>query len=116
MIDAIINFFTDNKFSLGISKFLMNLVNFKKIIETANELDDIDTIKQVTTIVNASISETPGTILNGDIAFLLLVQCANSDKWEVTVLNSKYRYLTKVTITVCLSGSGNADSYYIRIR
>lgn len=50
---------------------------------------------------------------NGDVAFLLLVQCANSEKWEVTVLNSKYKYLTKVTINVCLPSLYNADSYYI---
>lgn len=116
MIDAIINFFTDNKFGLGISNFLMKFVNFKRIIDAANELEDIDTIRYIRTIVNASIPEPHKTTQNGDVAFLLLVQCANSEKLEVTVLNSKYRYLTKVTITACLPSSCNADSYYIRIR
>ena len=39
--------------------------------------------------------EMPKTLQNGDVAFLLLVQCANSEKWEVTVLNSKYKYFKK---------------------
>lgn len=59
--------------------------------------------------------EMPKTMQNGDVAFILLVQCANSEKWEVTVLNSKYKYLTKVTINVCLPSPYNADSYYIRL-
>ena len=54
MIDAIINFFTDNHIGLGISKFLMRFVNFKKLLDASKVIDDINTIEQIKQLFDVS--------------------------------------------------------------
>ena len=113
MIDTIINFFTDNKFSLGISKFLMRFVNFKKLLDSSKVIDDINTIEQLKQLFDVSLPKDDSTQQYA-IAYLLLVKCPNNNEWEVTAINSKYKYLAKTTIIINLPNS-DTDSYYIKL-
>ena len=115
MIDAIINFFTDNHIGLGISKFLMRFVNFKRLLKNAKEITDGDTIEHINTQFHASLSEKQRSKLQGSIV-LLLVQSANSDKWEVTALDSEYKFMEKVTIMISLASLYDTDLYCIRLQ
>lgn len=117
MIAAIISFFTDNIISIGISNLVLRFINFKKLKNSAKEIDDIDTIDRIKAIVKTSLSETKKTRQRqSDVVFLLLVKCPNSDLWEVTELSAKYKYLTRVIIALTLPSSYKEDSYYIRIQ
>lgn len=113
MIDAIINFFTDNHIGLGISKFLMRFVNFKKLLDSSKVIDDINKIEQIKQLFDASLPNDDRTQQYA-IAYLLLVKCPNNNEWEVTAINSKYKYLAKTTIIINLPNS-DTDSYYIRL-
>lgn len=112
MIDAIINFFTDNHIGLGISKFLMRFVSFKKLLDSSKVIDDINTIEQIKGLFDALLPKDDKA-QQYSIAYLLLVKCPNNNEWEVTAINAKYKYLAKGVITVNLSNAANADSYYI---
>ena len=113
MIDAIINFFTDNHIGLGISKFLMRFVSFKKLLDSSKIIDDINTIEQIKGLFDASLPKDDKA-QQYSIAYLLLVKCPNNNEWEVTAINSKYKYLDKTTIKINLPNS-DTDSYYIRL-
>ena len=115
MIDAIINFFTDNHIGLGISKFLMRFVNFKKLLDSSKVIDDINTIEYIKQLFDASLPEGDRMQQYG-IAYLLLVKCSNNNEWEATAINAKYKYLAKRVITVNLPNAVNADSYYIKFQ
>jgi|GEM_PF-4696678 len=112
MIDAIINFFTDNHIGLGVSKFLMRFVSFKKLLDSSKVIDDINTIEQIKRLIDASLPKEDRT-LQYAIAYLLLVKSPNNNEWEVTAISAKYKYLAKTTITINLPNSVNTDSYYI---
>ena len=112
MIDAIINFFTDNHIGLGISKFLMRFVSFKKLLDSSKVIDDINTIEQIKGLFDASLPKDDKA-QQYSIAYLLLVKCPNKNEGEVTAINAKYKYLAKGVITGNLSNAANADSYYI---
>ena len=114
MIDAIINFFTDNHIGLGISKFLMRFVNFKKLLDSSKIIDDINTIEQIKQLFDVSLPNDDKTQQYA-IAYLLLVKCPNNNEWEVTAINSKYKYISRGVISINLSNADNADSYYISL-
>lgn len=114
MIDVIINFFTDNHIGLGISKFLMRFVNFKKLLDSSKVIVDINTIEQIKQLFDASLPKDD-RIQQYNIAYLLLVRCSNNNEWEVTAISVKYKYLAKTTIIINLPNSVNTDSYYIRL-
>lgn len=114
MIDAIINFFTDNYIGLGISKFLMRFVNFKKLLDSSKVIDDINTIEQIKQLFDGSLPKDDRAQQYA-IAYLLLVKCPNNNECEVTAISAKYKYLAKTTITIHLPNSVDTDSYYIRL-
>lgn len=114
MIDAIINFFTDNHIGLGISKFLMRFVSFKKLLDSSKVIDDINTIEQVKSLFDAWLPDNDRTQQYA-IAYLLLVKHPNNNEWEVTAISAKYKYLAKTTIIINMQNSVDTDSYYIRL-
>lgn len=115
MIDAIINFFTDNHIGLGISKFLMRFTSFKKLLDSSKVIDDINTIEHIKQLFNTSLPEI-GSIQRNDVAYILLVKCPKNNEWEATAINAKYKYLAKGVIAVNLPNAVNAESYYISLQ
>lgn len=115
MIDVIINFFTDNHIGLGISKFLMRFVSFKKLLDSSKVIDDLNTIEHVKQLFNTSLLDI-SRIQRNDIAYLLLVKCPKNNEWEVTAINAKYKCLAKGVIAVNLPNAVNAESYYISLK
>lgn len=117
MIDAIINIFTDNHIRLGVFKFLVRLVNYKKLLKMAREISDSDAVEHVKKLFKASLSESEIRMMQrrGNTLFLLLVKCPNSTKWEVTAIDVKYKYVTKNVINANFLESANGDSYYIKL-
>lgn len=116
MIDAIINFFTDNHINLGVSKFLMYFINFKRLIVTSQEINDDFIIEQIKTQFKILISSTNKIKRLDSISFLLLIHCPNTDKWEIIAIDTKYKYIYKVMIETNLLNSDNADTYYIKLQ
>ena len=110
MINAIINFFTDNNYKWGLSNFMLHFLCYRNKLESSTEIQDSATKREIYEKCKmAKINN------NDQIAFILLTKCPGIDKWEVIYINSKYSFLHRNFIMVKLKGISSSESYYIKV-
>lgn len=114
MIDAIINFFTDNRINLGLSRFLMRFVNYSKVLESSVEIDDNSLIENIKCQFEGYAANIKSNTTD-DIKYLLLVKFKGTIKWEITAIDKTYKYIGKSIIQIDLPPNYIEESYYIRV-
>ena len=110
MINAIINFFTDNNYNWGLSNLILHFLRYRNKLESSTEIQDSATKCEI--YEKCKVAKINN---NDQIAFLLLTKCPGLDKWEVIYINSKYTFLYRNFIALKLKGISSSESYYIKM-